>query len=216
MVKLYGFDLSFPTNKVKFALNLLNIENDYVSLNPWKGEHKSEAHIKRHPAGKVPVIEDSGFTLFESNAIVRYLCQREHNSNYYPNDLKQQTQVNQWLDFATMHIGANVGKVLFNQYFADKIGMEVDTRSMEEGKTFLMNHLPILENQLAQSTYIAGNTMTIADVGLLANLDPIDLLDVDLSQFPHLNNWRKQLINEAFYTKVHHYYGEGMIEKATA
>ncbi|MCF6775648.1 glutathione S-transferase family protein [Thiotrichales bacterium 19X7-9] len=215
MIKLYGFNLSFPTNKVRFALNLFNLEYEFVALNPWKGEHKSEAHIKRHPAGKVPVIEDGDFTLFESNAIVRYLAEKVHNTNYYPSDLQQQALVNQWLDFAAAHIGTNVSKVLFNRYFADKIGIEVDSRSMEEGHQFLTNHLPILEAQLTNNTYIAGNHMTIADIGLLASLDPVDLIDIDLNQYPHLNNWRKQLMKESFYTKVHQYYGEGFFEQAT-
>lgn len=213
VIKLYGFDLSFPTNKVKFALNLCNIEYEYITLNPWDGEHKSKEHIKRHPAGKVPVIEDGDFTLFESNAIIRYLCQKENNTNYYPNEIKSQALVNQWLDFAASHIGTNVGKVLFNRYFADKIGIEVDTRSMEEGHQFLTNHLPILEEQLTKNAYIAGKIMTIADIALIANIDPINLLNIDLNQYPHLNNWRKQMMKEVFYTKVHQYYGEGYFEK---
>ncbi|MCF6764528.1 glutathione S-transferase family protein [Thiotrichales bacterium 19S3-7] len=213
MVKLYGFDLSFPTNKVKFALNLLNIDYQYIALDPFKGEHKSKAHLQRHPAGKVPVIDDNGFTLFESNVIVRYLAEKVNNTNYYPSDLQQQALVNQWLDFSSMHIGSNVSKILFNRHFADKIGIEVDSRSMKEGHQFLISNLAILEAQLAKHSYIAGNNMTIADISLIANIDPIDLIEISLNDYPHLNNWRKQMMKEAFYTKVHQYYGEGFFEK---
>ena len=74
MLKIYGADLSPPSNKVRFVANELGLDYEYNSVNLVSGENQSEGHLKLHPGGKVPVIDDDGFVLFESNAIIRYLA----------------------------------------------------------------------------------------------------------------------------------------------
>ena len=80
-MKIYGFATN---NVLKVVLTAceLDLDFEFVLLNPGAGEHKSEDHLKRHPMGKVPVLEDGGDYLFESNAICRYLANREQSPMY--------------------------------------------------------------------------------------------------------------------------------------
>ena len=212
MLKIYGFDLSSPANKVRMTANLLGVEYEYVRLNPMKGEHKSEAHLKVHPAGKVPAIEDGDFKLFESNAIIRYLG-RKHPSKYYPNDVEQAAIIDQWIDFSSQHIGANVAKVAFNKLFATKLGFEPDLKSMEDGRNFLTQFLPLIETQLSAHDYLTGNQLTLADICLLSCLDPVELIEFSLNDYPSITKWRDGLQQQAFYKKVHKHFAEGMLSK---
>ena len=79
MLKIYGADLSSPANKVRFAANALGLEYEYIQVKLRDGEHKKSEFLKINPVGKIPVIDDDGFVLFESGAIAKYLCVK-HNS----------------------------------------------------------------------------------------------------------------------------------------
>ena len=103
MLTIYGMNLSGPALKVFYVANALGLEYEQKGINLGEGEGQKEDYLKMHPAGKIPVIDDDGFYLFESNAIIRYLAQKE-NSSLYPTDLKKRVVVDQWIDFASLHI----------------------------------------------------------------------------------------------------------------
>ena len=79
MLKIYGADLSGPANKVRFVANYLGLKYDYVVVKLREGEHQKPEFLKINPIGKIPAIEDDGFTLFESNAICRYLADKNNS-----------------------------------------------------------------------------------------------------------------------------------------
>ncbi|MEE8263545.1 MAG: glutathione S-transferase N-terminal domain-containing protein, partial [Gammaproteobacteria bacterium] len=103
MLKIYGTDPSSPVNAVRMCANALGLEYEYIQVNMLEGEHKSEKYLALNPVGKVPTIDDDGFTVFESAAIMKYLC-RKNDTNYYPQDLFRQAIVDQWLSFVSVHI----------------------------------------------------------------------------------------------------------------
>lgn len=190
MITLYGLELSFPVNRVRMCLNALNLDYEFISVNPLAGETQTEPYLKLHPAGKVPAFDDDGFILFESNAIMKYLC-RKQNSDYYPSDINDQAKVDQWLDFTTIHLANGINKVFFNKVVAPMIKADVDEKSIEDGYNFIKRFLPIINDQLAASTYLATDSMTIADFCLLGTIDPIELIDIDITEYPHIDTWRK-------------------------
>jgi glutathione S-transferase len=207
MLTIYGTELSSPSNKVRFVANELGLEYEYKSMNLISGENQSEEHLKLHPAGKVPVIDDDGFVLFESTAIIRYLAAK-CDSTLYPAAVKQRALVDQWADFASHHIGASVGRVLVNRVFAPFLKQEVDERSLAEGLSFLERFLPVVDSPLEERRYLAGGELTLADFGLLAALDPAEVAQVDLSGYLNITRWRQDLMGRDFYTKCHKSYGD--------
>ncbi len=213
MLKIYGADLSGPSNKVRFVANALGLEFEYRRVNLMEEENKTEDYLKRHPAGKVPAIDDDGFVLFESNAIIKYLAVKA-GSPLYPKETEKQAVIDQWIDFASHHIGAALNRVVFNRVFAPFLKMEVDERSLNEGLSFLDRFLPVAETQLQANTYLAGNELTLADFNLLALLDPAEIAGIDLSGYPGISTWRENLQEQLFYTKCHKNFGEA-IKKVT-
>jgi len=209
MIKLYGLELSFPVNRVRFCLNAMNLEYEFIRVNPIAGETQTESYLKMHPAGKIPVIDDNGFVLFESNAIMKYLC-RKHNSDFYPNDIIAQAEVDKWLDFTTIHLANGFNKVLFNKILAHIVDAEVDERSLEDGYNFIKRFLTVINSQLETSAFLVGDTMSIADFCLLATVDPAEVIEVDITEYPHVDKWRKKLMNEDFYKNVHSSFSETM------
>ncbi len=212
MLKIYGSDLSSPANKVRFVANSLGLKYEYVKVNLREGEHMKPEYKKVHPANKIPAIDDDGFNLFESNAIIRYLADK-NKSPLYPKDSKARAIVEQWLDFGSMHVGLALSKVVYNRLFAPMRGVPVDENSLKEGISFLERFLPVVDEQLSKQKYLAGDEMTLADINLLALLDPAEAANIDLSKYKNVAKWRSALRKQDFYTKCHKEYGEALKKK---
>ena len=149
MLKVYGTPRSPPVNCVRFTANYLALDYEFVFVNQLEGEHRSEWYMKLHPAGKVPSIDDDGFTMFESVAICRYLS-RKARSPLYPADISASAIVDAWSHFAENHVYVAICKVLFNHFFASMMGAEVDERSLREGREWLARFLPIVDARIGE------------------------------------------------------------------
>ena len=210
MLKIYGFDFSSPANKVRMCANALGLEYEYIQVNMQEGEHKSDKYLAVNPAGKVPAIDDDGFTLFESNAIMKYFCDKS-SSSYYPKDPLERAVVDQWCDFVSIHVYMALGRVVFNKIVAPQMGFDVDERSLRDGQVFLGQFLPVIEGQLGKTELLAGDELTIADFCLLATVDPAEMIELDLTPYPKLNAWRENQRAQEFYQNVHKFFGESMM-----
>jgi glutathione S-transferase len=209
MLTIYGSDVSSPANKVRFAANALGLKYEYSRVNLRAGEQQRPEFLKVNPIGKVPAIDDNGFCLFESNAIIKYLADK-NNSALYPKELKARALVDSWIDFTTLHVGINLMKVTYNRLFAPMRGQPVDENSIKDGEQFLSRFLPTVDQQLGLSKYLCGPTMTLADINLLATLDPAEASQVDLSKYKNITKWRNALKKEKFYTQCHSDYSDAV------
>lgn len=217
MLKVFGLELSFPVNRVRFCLNAMGLEYELVKLSPLAGETQTEEYLKLSPSGKIPAIDDDGYGLFESNAIMKYLC-RKHKSEFYPDDIIAQANVDKWLDFSAIHVANGIGKVLFNKILAPIIDADVDEQSMKDGYGFIERFFTVLDTHLDNNAYLANDKLSIADFCLLATIDPVEVIDIDMKQYPNLDAWRNKMMNEDFYKKVHHSFAETLeaMKKALA
>lgn len=207
MLKIYGADLSAPANKVRMAANALGLEYEYIRVSIRDRENQTEDYLKMHPAGKVPVIDDDGFVLFESDAIIKYLASKKESA-LYPQDQKKRAIIDQWMDFSAMHVGSAMGRVVFNRIFAPFARVAVDERSLSDGQKFLNRFLPVIDKQLSKGPYLAGEEFSLADISLVSFLDPAEAAGVDLLGYENITQWREALMKEDFYTQCHESYGD--------
>lgn len=202
MLKIYGSPVSSPTNKVRYVANYLNIPYEFHRINLAAGEQKTPEFLAINPYGRIPAIDDDGFTLAESNAIIRYLANKVE-SDLYPRELQTRAKVDQWIDFASLHVMLSLSRIMFNTYFYKIAGTTKDERSLEEGRKFINTYLPMVEQQLNHSPFIAADALSLADITMIAALDTAELSQVDLSIYPRIVEWRKELTSETFYTQCH-------------
>ncbi|VAX35753.1 hypothetical protein MNBD_UNCLBAC01-210 [hydrothermal vent metagenome] len=199
MVEIYGNDLSLFSNKVKLAANAIGTEYEFKNLDFQAGDLGKPEFLAINPVGKMPALKDGEFTLFESTSMIKYLADKQ-KSELYPQELQARYTVDKWLEFVSIHIGASVTKVLFNKKFAPIMGLPVDERSMEDGINFYKRFLPIVDTQLSQSKYLASDTLSLADITLLAILDPSEVAGHDITPYANVVKWREELKKEKFYT----------------
>lgn len=163
----------------KYQLKLISRMEDCRPLNaPYR---------KLNPNGVTPTINDDGFILWESGAILRYLAESRANTTLLPADLKQRALVQQWVTWE----GATLAPSLLNLFFA-MMAPKPDDAAIAAAKTGLLGNLAILDAQLAGRDYVCGD-FSIADIAL-GCLVPISFnLGLDLTPYPHLLAWIKRL-----------------------
>jgi len=104
MIKLYGLGMSFNVSKVRYCLNYLGLEHEWIQTNPMQGENQTEEYLQISPTGKIPAIDVDGVKIFESNAINKYLA-AANKSDIYPEELSQRAVVNPSSDYRIVHPG---------------------------------------------------------------------------------------------------------------
>ena len=104
-MRLHTNPLSAHARRVSMAIHELGLDSEIKVLDFGKGEHKDGAYLAHNPNGKVPMLEDNGFWLWESNAILCYLADKKPEKNLYPTDAHGRADVNRWLFWESAHMG---------------------------------------------------------------------------------------------------------------
>lgn len=171
MFKVYGRANSINVRKVLWMCDEVG---QPFEREDWGRGFKptSEASFRKVSAfGVVPVVDDDGFILRESNTIVRYLATKYGRSDLYPTDLKQRALTEQWMDWAATDIYTAIRPVF--------LGLQVkmapfkdDPAAIEAGKADWARQIGLLDAHLAATgPFVTGKAFTIADipVGLVVN-----------------------------------------------
>lgn len=206
MLTLFLHPLSTPSLGVEFTAHAAAVEFEKKIVNLQSGEQRSDEYLSINPTGKVPALRDADFRLSESLTIMRYLA-KCHESDLLPRDLKNQSWVEQWMDYVAHHVRAPMGRIQFNRLVAPMLGEPADQKSIELGLRFLEQSLPILDLKLTETEFLCGNSISLADITLLAALDPSEALQVDLKPYPYISRWRQALRERDFYQNVHTHFG---------
>ncbi len=106
-IKLYRYSLSGHSHRVELMLALLELPYETIDVDLANGAHKAPDFLKLSPFGKVPAIDDNGFTLSDSNAILVYLAQTyAADSHWLPRDGKVAAEIQRWLTIAADQIAS--------------------------------------------------------------------------------------------------------------
>lgn len=206
MIKVYYHPLSFPSLAPVFAAEAMGMSYEKEVVDLVKGQQKSPEYLAINPYGKVPALKNGDFTMSESAAIMRYLARHE-GSDFYPENIEAQAQIDQWIDFVNHHVRSPVGRVQFNRFAAPMLGLATDESSIQVGLKLLEKNLPIIESRLSEHAFLCGHKMSLADIALVAALEPEKTAKLDLSPYPAILGWLKTRRSETFYTNVHSHFG---------
>jgi glutathione S-transferase len=198
MYKLYDFLPSGNGYKVRLLLTQLQIPFERIELNILKRETRTAEFLAKNPNGKIPLLEIApNRFISESNAILYYLSQE---TEYFPLDLYQQTQVIQWLFFEQYSHEPNIATPRFwitELKQADKYQKEI-----EQKRKLGYVALKIMEQHLTIHDFFVADKYTIADIGLYAYTHVAEEGGFDLTEFPAINSWFKRIESQAKYIKI--------------
>jgi len=163
-MKIYGHPWSINTRKVLLVLAEKGQEAELSLVMLPKGEQKSPQHRVLHPFAKVPVLDDAGFVLYESDAINRYLDRKFPSPALVPADERGAARVSQWLSAGACYFAPLAGPLVVETLFRRFLGGETDARVVESSREKLEPVFDVAERALETSPYLAGEMFSLADV----------------------------------------------------
>lgn len=173
--KVYGSLNSGATLKVLACLFEHDLDFEFVPINLESGEHKKKAFLSLNPFGEVPVVEDGGFTQFESRAIIRCMAhefgKKGEELIYW--DSREQAIVADWVDVEDHQFEPPALKLIFEIVNKPNNGLAPDQGVVAVAEEKLGNVLDVYEARLAKFKYLASEKYTIADLVHLPNLQSL-------------------------------------------
>uniref|UniRef100_A0A1Q3FTM2 glutathione transferase n=2 Tax=Culex tarsalis TaxID=7177 RepID=A0A1Q3FTM2_CULTA len=181
---LYHMELSPPCQSVRLLAKALNLELNLINLDLFKDEHLKPEFLKINPQHMVPTLVDNDFALWESRAILIYLYEKYAKDDaLYPRDPRKRALINQRLYFDMGTLYERFALHYYPQAFEDKPAPEGTSKQFEEALKFL-------ETFLGQSTYAAGDSLSIADYAILVSITNFKLAaGIDLSKYANIERW---------------------------
>ncbi|WP_292932996.1 glutathione S-transferase [Noviherbaspirillum sp.] len=181
-IKLYRSIVSGHAHRAELFLSLLGLPFDAVDIDLRAGQQKSAEFLKLNPFGQVPVIDDNGTVVADSNAILVYLALRYGDEHWMPRDAFGASQLQRWLSVAAGEIAfgpalARVGK---------RFGRPVDIDAAQQRAQRLF---AIMDTELQARSFLLGDTPTIADIACYSYIARAPEGDVSLAPYPALRAW---------------------------
>ena len=181
-ITLYGFPLSGHAHRVALFLSLLGLPHEQITVDLPNGAQKQPDFLALNPFGQVPVIDDGGTVIADSNAILVYLATRYGDEGWLPRDPVLNAQVQRWLSVAA-------GPIFTGPCAARLVTVFGAPLDHGRAKEIAAGLFAVMEPHLATRTFLVGAQPTIADVAAYSYIAHAPEGDVSLAPYPHIRNW---------------------------
>ncbi|HEX7921866.1 MAG TPA: glutathione S-transferase family protein [Bradyrhizobium sp.] len=185
-MKLYHFALSGHAHRARLFMSLLGIPHEVVDVDLRSGAHKTPEFLALNPFGQVPVLDDDGTIVCDSNAILVYLATKFGRTDWLPQDAKGAATVQRWLSVAAGDLAFGPAAARLITVFGAKFNPD---------DVIARAHVLLkrLEAHLADRDFLVGAQPTIADVALYSYLSSAPEGNVDLSAYVSVNAFLRRI-----------------------
>jgi glutathione S-transferase len=191
MIKIWGRNTSSNVQKAMWAVGELKLEHTRIDVGGAYGKTKEPAYLAMNPNALVPTLEeeeDDGFTLWESNSIVRYLAGKHDKAGVWePKDAHARALASQWMDWQLSVLGPAITPAFWGLIRTpeDKRDMAAIKASQDKTVTAML----MLEGQLAKTPFVAGPAFSYGDIPVGVMCYRYRQLVPDRPKTPNLDRW---------------------------
>jgi glutathione S-transferase len=189
MIKIWGRNTSSNVQKAMWAVGELKLEHTRIDVGGAYGKTKEPAYLAMNPNALVPTLEeDDGFTLWESNSIVRYLAGKHDKAGVLePKDAHARALASQWMDWQLSVLGPAITPAFWGLIRTpeDKRDMAAIKASQDKTVTAML----MLEGQLAKTPFVAGPAFSYGDIPVGVMCYRYRQLVPDRPKTPNLDRW---------------------------
>ncbi|MGI9553784.1 MAG: glutathione S-transferase family protein [Thermodesulfobacteriota bacterium] len=190
MIKLYDNPLSGNSYKARLLLAHLGVEYEKVTVDIFKGEHKSDDFTKLNPNQKIPVLADEEYIIWESNAILIYLAKKYLPNQYISEDPNELGLISQWLIFGKTSIDPFLA---VSRYFLKFLGEgNYDKNQLDNLQNQGKHSLNIVDKHLSDNDFLAFG-YSIADMACYPYVMLSHEGGFEISEFPNVEKWCKRV-----------------------
>jgi glutathione S-transferase len=199
-MKLYSHPVSPNARKARLTAAHLGIALEEQMVDLRNGEQRTPAFLAKNPNGKVPVLEDDGFLLWESNAICQYLCAQVPGNSLFPNDARARADIDRWQSWELAHLSPASAKVLYQKFIKQLLGLGApDAAIVAEGEQEFARFGAVLNAALEGRRFLVGDSPTLADftiapmiaLGRTVGLEPGRHVLAWLDRIAELDAWKR-------------------------
>jgi glutathione S-transferase len=185
-MKLYHHPLSGHAHRARLFLSLLGVPHEAIEVDLKAGAHKMPEFLALNPFGQVPVLDDHGTVVSDSNAILIYVARKLGRNDWLPEDAAGEAAVQRWLSIAAGELAYGPAAARLVTVFGAKFNPE---EVIGRAHTLLGR----LEAHLTGRDWLVGERRTIADVALYSYLARAPEGNVDLSGYAKVNAYLRRI-----------------------
>lgn len=201
MLKIWGRKNSSNVRKALWAAEELGLAYEAIDAGGAFGVVDTPEYRAMNPNGRVPVIEDEGLVLWESNAIVRYLLARHApDSAWYPADPRARATADKWMDWTSSSFAGPFRTVFWGvlRTPADKQDWTAIKAAINECDELLN----MADHALISQPYLSGNDIGMGDIPLGSFIYAWFEMPIERAPQPHLQAWYERLKQRPAYQKA--------------
>jgi glutathione S-transferase len=187
---LHYHPLSTYSRRVLIALGEKRIPFEPVVVDMAARKHRDPAYLALNPYGRVPTLENDGFVLYESTAILNYLETIHPNPALVPTDPRERAHVDMHMKLCDLQMTRQTATIIFPKRFLPKDRWNIT--AMSTAKTEIDKHLGTLEAELKGKTYLVAEKFTLADLCYLPFVEFLPLMEVEPP--PAVAAWVERLL----------------------
>jgi glutathione S-transferase len=172
-MRLYHNPLSANARRAVMTVLQLGIADrvELVKVDLAKGEQRSPEYLRMNPNGRVPVLDDGGFVLWESHAIMQYLADGTPGQTLYPTERPARADVNRWMFWNAHHFAPAVAVLNWERMVKRFLGAgEPDPAEVARGEKLVAQFAGVLDAHLAGKEWLAQGRLTLADLAVASPL----------------------------------------------
>lgn len=190
MLKLHHHPLSTYSRRVRIALIEKGIPAELVEVDMPARAHRSPAYLALNPYGRVPTLEEDGFILFESTAILDYLEATHPSPPLVPADARGRALVSMHMKLCDIQLARQTGTIIFPKRFLPKDRW--DEPAMAQAKKEIDKHLEILDAQLKGKQYVVGDRYSLVEVCYTPFVEFFPLMEI--TPPPNVAGWVARML----------------------
>jgi glutathione S-transferase len=196
--------MSTCTRKVLTTLAEKGHEAEFVLVDIMKGEQKLPAAIARQPFGVVPALDDDGFVLYESRAIMRYLDEKLSGPKLTAPEAKDRAVMEQWISIEHSYMSPKAMTVVMNNMFGPMMGKAPDTDAVNKALESLNTTFDITEKHLAHQDFLGGKVFSLADIDWMPYVQYLFGAKAGnlITERKHLGAWWQRVSTRPSWVKV--------------
>jgi glutathione S-transferase len=193
-MKLYQFPLSPNCQKVVALAHELDLPLELATLDLFKGEARTPAMLAKNPNGKLPILEDGDFVLWESTAMLTYIAAQAGRTDLAPTTLRERAEVERWTSWQGAHFSPAIRKVAFERIVKKLAGLGApDGAVVKAGIEEFATVASVLDQSLGTKEYVCGR-LTIADFALAPSAALTASCGLDLDPYPQAKAWLARML----------------------
>jgi glutathione S-transferase len=187
MIKIWGRNTSVNVQKVMWAVGELGLPHERIDVGGPFGKNNEPAYLAMNPNGLVPTLEEDGFVLWESNAIVRYLAAKYGAGTLEPADLRLRARASSWMDWQLTVASPALTPVFWGLVRTPP--EKRDQAAIEASKIKTIAAMKIVDAHLANSAFLAGDTLSVGDIPAALMAYRFRRLVPERPALEHLERW---------------------------